>query len=232
VQIRRANMLVRDIMTSNLITVSSDTLMVEAGKTMEFHRIERLPVVDKGKLVGILTKSILDKAAPTRATSLTRWELNYLLGKMTVKEIMRRDVVTISGDSTVECAIATAQTAKVGSLPVVDEHGRVVGIVTTNDFFYKILNPLMGIGQSGSRISVYGAGDAGQIEQVMGCLGKLHVGLKAICTVAPAHGGKNDLLLHLDTDDPTRVMAELKKLGFTVDTREHKPCSTDPSKPC
>lgn len=216
-------MLVRDIMTSNVLTVSSGTLMVEAGKILEFHGIERLPVVDKGKLVGIVTKDMLDKAAPSQATSLTRWELSHLLGKMTVKEIMKTKVVTISPDTTVECAIATAQSNGVGSLPVVED-GHVIGIVTTNDFFYKILNPLMGIGQEGERIIVRGAGDAEQIRKVTECVGKAGLEIKSVCTLEPSEGEVNDLVVHLDTQDASQVLADLKKLGFSVDTREHRPC--------
>jgi acetoin utilization protein AcuB len=226
-------MLVRDIMTSNVISVSSDTLMIEAGKMMEFHRIERLPVVDRGKLVGIVTKSDLERATPSQATSLTRWELSYVLGKMKIKEIMKTKVVTISADATVECAIATAQSNRVGSLPVM-ENGHLVGIVTTNDFFYKLLNPLMGIGEDGSRIMVYGAGGAEQISKVTECISKNGVGIKAICTVLSPDNKKNDLVVHLDTEDASKVVTELKKLGFSVDTRAFKPCSVDVGtfKPC
>ncbi len=216
-------MFVRDVMTSNVITVPSDTLMVEAGRIMEFHRIERLPVVDRGKLVGIVTKDILQRAGPSQATSLSRWELSYILGKMTVKEIMKTNVVTTTPDTTVECAIATAQSNKVGSLPVLEDN-TVVGILTTNDFFYKILNPLMGIGEEGTRIIVYQAGETAQIQKVMECINRNGVGVKAVCTVTPSEAGKNDLLIHLDTEDADQVIMELKKLGFSVDTREYKPC--------
>jgi acetoin utilization protein AcuB len=226
-------MLVRDIMTSNVISVSSDTLVAEAGKTMEFHRIERLPVVDRGDLVGIVTKSDLERAAPSRATSLTRWELSYLLGKMKIKEIMKTKVVTVDADATVECAIATAQSNKVGSLPVMGK-GHLVGILTTNDFFYRILNPLMGIGEEGSRIIVYGGGGAEQIRKVTECLSKSGVGIKAICTVSSSDNKKNDLLVHLNIEDASKVVTELEKLGLSVDVRGFKPCSVDTRglKPC
>lgn len=216
-------MLVRDIMTTNVITVSSDTLMVEAGKTMEFHKIERLPVVDRGKLVGIVTKSTLDKSGPSQATSLTRWELNYLLSQIKVKEIMRKDVVTIPYDATAECAIATAQRARVGSLPVLEE-GRLAGIVTTNDFFYRILNPLMGIGGEGTRIAVHKAGGAEQMQKVMGCISKAGVRIKAMCTVQSSDAKGNDLLIHLDTEDARDIIVELMALGFMAETRDYKPC--------
>jgi len=215
--------LVRDIMTSNVITVASNTPMIEAGKIMEFHRIERLPVVDKGKLVGIVTKDMLERAAPSQAISLTRWELSHVLSKMTVKEIMKREVVTISPDATVECAIATAQSRRVGSLPVIED-GRVVGIVTTNDFFYKILNPLMGIGEDGSRVIVHGAGDAGSMCKVAECLSKAGVRIRSACTLETPEGTTRDLVVHIDAADPGRVVSHLKDLGFSVGTREYGPC--------
>jgi len=215
-------MRVRDIMTSNVITVSSDTPMVEAGKMMEFHRIERLPVVDRGKLVGIVTKEILERAAPSQATSLTRWELGHLLSRMKVSEIMKKDVVTIEADDTVECAIATAQEKRVGSLPVL-QGGHVVGIVTTNDFFYKILNPIMGMGQGGSRISVHEAGEAEQIGNVMECLRQNGVQVVAMGTIKRPDTQKNDLVLHLDTDDPTKVLEGLKRLGLSAEARGFQP---------
>ena len=216
-------MLVRDIMTSNVITIPSDTLMVEAGKTMEFHKIERLPVVDRGKLVGIVTKSILERSGPSEATSLSRWELTCLLSKIMVKEIMHRKVVTVTPSTTVESAVATAQGNKIGSLPVLDD-GRVVGIVTTNDLFYKILNPLMGVGEEGTRIVVREAGAADQMQKVMECLSKAGVGIKAVCTMRPPDARTNEFVVHLDMEDAGQIIAQLKGIGFTVETREFKPC--------
>jgi len=217
-------MLTKDIMTTNVITIPSDTPIMEAKKIMDFHRIERLPVVDRGKLVGIVTKDTLLRAGPSEATSLSVWELNYLLAKMTVKQIMKKNVVTATLDTTVECAIATAQSNRVGSLPIM-EGDKVVGILTTNDVFYKILNPLMGIGEDGSRIIVYGAGEAEQLQKVMECINKSGVGIKAVGTVKSAEAGKeNDLLIHLDTEDVSQIIAQLKSVGFSVDERSHKAC--------
>jgi len=202
--------------------------MVEAGKILEFHRIQRLPVVDRGKLVGIVTREMLESAAPSQATSLARWELSHLVSKMKVKEIMKAEVVTIEADATVECAIATAQSKRVGSLPVV-QGGHLVGIVTTNDFFYKILNPLMGIGETGSRISVYEAGETGQVSKVLECLTKNGIGIKALSTVMRPDSERNDLFIHLDTEDPSQVIAELGNLGFSVAARDFKPCDIAPA---
>jgi acetoin utilization protein AcuB len=213
-------MLVRDIMTSNVITIPSDTPMFEAEKIMEFHKIERLPVVDKGKLVGLVTKDTLLKAGPSEATTFSRGELYYLLSKLMVKEIMKKDVVTVSPDTTVEQAAATAQKNRVGCLPVL-EGDKVVGIVTTNDFFYKILNPLLGIGEGGKRIIVRGAGEPEGMQKVLETVRKSDIEMKSFCSLSSSGSGKNDFVLHLNTEDVAAVLKQLKELGFKVEERKH-----------
>ena len=208
-------MLVRDIMTTNVITIPSDTPVPEATRIMDFHKIERLPVVDKGELAGLVVKNDLLKATPSEATSLSVWELSYLLAKLPVREIMKKDVLTITPDATPEQAVTLAQSNKVGALPVV-ENDRVIGIVTTNDFFYKLLNPLLGIGETGSRIIIFKAERAGDVEKVMGCVSEVGLGLKGICFVRSTGGDGNDLVIHLDTEDASQIMESIKGLGFSV----------------
>ena len=212
-------MQVRDIMTTNVVTISSHTLIMEARRTMEFHGVERLPVVDRGKLTGIVTKDTMQKATPSEATSLSVWEMNYLLAKMTVEGLMKKEVVTIFPDATVEEAVATAQANRVGALPVM-ENNVLVGIVTTNDFFYKVLNPILGIGQSGSRIIVCEAGQADGICKVMDCIAQHKVGIKAVGTFLSSETFNNDLVVHLDTEDPTDILNELKHQGFQAEKRQ------------
>lgn len=218
-------MLVKDIMTTNVVTVPSNTPVLEARKIMEVHKIQRIPVVDKNRLVGMVTKNMTRRAAPSEATSLSVWEINYLMAKMTVKDIMRKDVITVSPNITVECAVATAQERGVGALPVVEDH-MVVGILTTNDFFYKILNPLLGVNEGGKRIIIYGADTPDQIIKVMDVLknriASTHI--KALHTLGFSGAASRDLVIHLSTEDIAPIIADLKRLGFHVDEREHKPC--------
>ncbi len=216
-------MLVKDIMTTNVVTVPSNKPVLDAIKIMETHKVKRLPVVDKGKLVGMLTKNMAQRAVPTEATSLSIWEINYLMARMTVKDIMQKDPVTVTPGITVECAVATAQKKGVGALPVV-EGGLVVGILTTNDFFYKILNPLLGIGEDGKRIIVYGADSPEQIISIMNALKEHNLGIKAIHTVASHDDDSQDLIIHLDKENIIDLMVNLKDIGLHANEREHKPC--------
>ena len=210
-------MLVRDIMTKNVITITSDTYVLDAERIMEQNRVGRLPVVDDGKLVGIVTKNDVLKASPTSTTPTNQRHLFYLMSKLAVKEIMKTKILTISPDTPIEKAIAIAQKNKVGSLPVVEEH-KVVGILTTNDVFYKIINPLFGIGQKGTRIVIHGAGKADKMQEILAFIGKADLEVKIYWI--PPHDDRQDLILHIDVDDATPIMEKLRSMGYAVEKRE------------
>jgi acetoin utilization protein AcuB len=209
-------MLVRDVMTYNVVTVPSTIPILEAERLLEAHQFERLPVMDKGKLVGLVTKDNLLKASPSPATSLSRGELLYLLSKLTVKEIMKKNVITVTPTTTIEQATEIAQENRVGCLVVVEEE-RVVGILTTNDIFYKVINPLFGIGEKGKRIIVYGTEEVEQVQEVFDCVKKAGFKIKTFWQSTGAE--KKDLILHIEAEEIGRLVSQLKRDGFSVEQR-------------
>lgn len=210
-------MFVKDVMTMNVVNIPSNTTIADAKRIMEAHKIRRLPVVDRGKLVGIVTEHRLEAYTPSKATSLSVWEIGYLLGTTTVKDIMEKHVITVTPDMTVEEALALSQEKGVGSLLVMD-NGRLVGIVTTNDFFYKIANPVLGIGMPGTRVEVLGKGEDRVIEDVVSLVNKEGIRIITIhvINVPEDPGEKKDIIIHLDTDDVSKIVEELKKKGYEV----------------
>ena len=209
---------VRDIMTTNVVTIPSSTSVTDAKRIMDAHRFRRLPVVDKGKLVGIVTERRLESVSPSKATSLTVWELSYLLDKTTVKEIMGRDVITVSPDTGVEESVALAQEHKVGALVVVED-GRVVGIVTTNDIFYKIINPILGLGEPGSRIQIAGGGNGRALEEILSVVNKLGLEITTVHIEQLPEVKTRDVCVHVDSDDVRKLASELKAKGYKVSVR-------------
>jgi len=211
-------MYIRDIMATNVVTIPSTTGLADARRIMEAHHIRRLPVVDKGKLVGIVTGSKLEKASPSKATSLSVWELSYLLEKTTVKEIMDRDVITTSPDATVEESVVLAQSNKVGCVVVVEE-GRVVGMITTNDIFYKIVNPILGLGEPGTRVEIKGGGNAKSMEEIISTINKLGLNIVTCHIIALPGASQKDIVVHLDTEDASQFIAALEGKGYKLSVR-------------
>ena len=132
---------VDDVYTRNPVTVGPETSAPDARKLMEEHDIRRLPVVQDGKLVGIVTLTDLLKAAPSPATILSIWELNYLLDKIKVGELMTREVVTATPDTELQTVAKIMADRKIGGIPVV-EGDKVVGIITESDVFRALVKLL------------------------------------------------------------------------------------------
>jgi acetoin utilization protein AcuB len=202
-------------MSTNVVSVPSNTNLVAARKILDAHGVRRLPVIDKGKLVGVVTKDALDKSGPSQLTTFSIHELSYLLSKITVEKVMRRDVVTATPEMTVEEAVALAQSKKVGMLIVV-ENEKVVGVATTNDFFYKVLNPILGITMAGCRIEIQDCYEGPDVENVLSVVNKLGVKINSMLTINFADVPKHNLLIHLATDDCKRVIEAVERLGYKV----------------
>ena len=125
-------MKVRELMTKQPLTVPVDTPVVEARRTMLEHRIRHLLVTDGGRLAGIVTDRDIRLNMPSPATSLSVWEINYLLARMTVGSVMTKSVITVDPNRNVVEAARIMLDHKIGALPVVDG-GTIIGIMTETD---------------------------------------------------------------------------------------------------
>ena len=208
-------MKIKDVMTRNPITADSETLVLDAQRIMKENNIRRLPIVDKGKLVGIITKHDLLEASPSPATSLSVFELNYLLSKMKVKEIMKKNPLTLTPDTPFEEALRLGQEKKIGSFPVV-ENGKLVGIATESDII-RFVTRVLGIKEEGSRITIEGlGGKLGDLEKIVSIANQHHTVILSMMSL-PRPGNKDWMIvLRLKTNDPDPVVKDFKKAGFNV----------------
>ena len=158
-------MLVKDWMSSEVITIEENDSMQEALKLLKEHDIRMLPVMKKGKLVGIVTDRDLKKASPSDATTLEVHELLYLLTQIEVKEIMTRDPVTVLPDYTVEETAQVLLENKISGAPVMDKTGKVIGTITQTDLF-RVLISLTGVASGGIQFGFYLEDKPGSIKQV------------------------------------------------------------------
>lgn len=136
-------MFVRERMTTPVVTLTPNTPFQDALKLMKERKIRRIPILDSHeRLVGIVSERDLLHAAPSPASSLNIWEMNYLLSKLKLSDLMTRTVVTVTPGTQIQEAASLMLNHKVGGLPVLDAHQHVVGIITETDIFKVLVEKL------------------------------------------------------------------------------------------
>jgi len=158
-------LLVENWMNPKVITVDADDSMLDATKILKEHNIRHLPVLEKGKLVGIVTDRDLKRASPSDATSLEAHELLYLIANIKVREIMTKNPITVPYNFTIEEAAQILLQARISGMPVVDKQGDVIGTITQTDLF-KVLISLTGVGKKGVQFAFLLEDRPGSIKEM------------------------------------------------------------------
>jgi len=207
-------MLVRKKMKTDLVTVTKNDRMTTAKKILQEKNIRHLPVVEGKKLVGLVTNMDIRKAEASPATSLEIRELHYLLDKLTVGEIMTRNVITISPDISVEEAATLLHDNKIGCLPVVED-GNLVGIITENDVM-EILIDVMGMKEKGSRLEILAEDKPGALADIARIIKEHNVNITSVVTDAADEPGKRVVIFKLKTFYFEPIKKALEAAGYSV----------------
>ncbi|MGM0215149.1 CBS and ACT domain-containing protein [Enterococcus sp. AZ109] len=206
-------MSVKDFMSANLVVVDPKTKIFDAVDLMKQHDIHRLPVVENNKLVGLITEGTIQEALPSKATSLSVYEANYLLNKTVVADVMIKDVKTIHPEAQLEDAVYAMRENNIAVLPVLD-NDQIVGIITNNDIFDAFLK-LAGYHDGGSRIQVRIQQDKkGVLAEIAKVLADNDY---SILTVIIDHvDGAAIVELQMQAKEPEKIKALLEQAGFNV----------------
>ncbi len=204
-------MFVAKRMTPNPITIESMTTIAEASEIMRKHNFRRLPVVDKGRLVGIVTDRDLRTVSPSPATTLSIFELNYLLAKMHVKDIMHKNVITIQVGATIEEAALVMSNRHIGGLVVVDEHEAVAGVITETDIFNSFVE-IMGLKEGKTRFTFNVSNQVGVLHEITQVFTELQINISSLVTY-PAEGGA-ELIIRFTAKDTDELTKKLTAIGY------------------
>ncbi|MBS4749909.1 CBS domain-containing protein [Granulicatella sp. zg-ZJ] len=203
---------VRTYMTDKVVTATGDVRILEALDLMKKHNVTRLPIVQGKHVVGLLTEKLIAKSTPSTATSLSMHEINYLLTKTTVQDIMEKHVITIHPDALLEEAAETMRQHQISVLPVV-ENDALVGIITHSDVLEAFVD-LLGYYKKGTRLTIALDDRVGEFEKVLALLRQENVNINQI---AVYHGGeKVQVVLHLASQNADKVSTVLKDAGYPV----------------
>lgn len=212
-------MKVKNRMSENPRTVALDSSVHEAFTLMKASNIRRLPVVEKEKVVGIVTIDDLNQASPSSATTLSKHELKYLLAKTKIKDILPKNqkLITISPNNYIETAARVMRENKVSGLPVIDEAGKLVGIITETDIFDALID-VLGVTRAHSRIDFYTSDRPGTVAEITGMIAQK--GKNIVNTVA-FYDKKKDLykmVIRLEELDCQDVVDALEERGLEVES--------------
>ncbi len=213
-------MFVKEVMTPDPITVTPKTSLPEIVDLMREKQIRRVPVMDKGKLVGIISDNDVDSVMPSPATTLSRWEMNTLLDKLEAREFMTSPVFVTSPDNTVEEAARALLNKKFGALPVLQD-GELVGIITESDVFRAFVEMLSGGNVPGLRF-VLEVEDARGVLATLGAIVNENGGnIVAIAIMPAADTEHRRVLVKEEGADPEKLKKALEKVDIKViDIRE------------
>ncbi len=206
-------MFVRDHMTPNPITIAKDMSVLDALELMRQHNIRRLPVTHARKLLGLVTEQDLLKISPSPATTLSVFEMNYLISKMTVKDVMNKEPASVDPDTPIEEAARMMRDGKKNELLVVTGD-RLEGIITQTDLFEALIR-LFGFRRPGIRITL-------EVEDKVGVLAKITEIIKEaqinIISIAnrQADGNQTEMVLRLGTHDSSTIAKKLEEAGFVI----------------
>jgi acetoin utilization protein AcuB len=207
-------------MTHNPVTVRPDTSLHDALKIMRDNKVRRLPVLDEhGKLVGIVSEKDLLYASPSPATSLSVWEINYLTAKITVRDLMTTDVVTICEDCPMEEAARIMVDSKIGGLPVMRDQ-KLVGIVTETDLF-KIFLELLGAREQGCRFTLLVPEKRGMLAAITQRIAEMGGNIVALGTFLGEDPSNRLLTIKVQDVEKNDLWPKLQEMGIElIDVRD------------
>ena len=209
-------MYVSDHMTHNPITITKDVPVSKAIELMVKNHFHRLPVVDKnGILIGLVTRGLVEESSGEKSTSLSIFELNYLLAKTKVAEIMIEDVKTISPDVFVEEAAQAMIDGDISVLPVIDEGNRVIGIITEKDIF-QVFTDLLGYKNQGTRFVLSCEDHPGFFLGVTECFAKENANLESIAVYHSKTRGTEVAIKATGEISVEKMVEILKNKGYKV----------------
>ena len=220
-------MLVKNWMSKPVITIQAEDYMQNATKLLKEHDIRMLPVMQGGKLVGIVTDRDLKRASASDASSLEIHELLYLLSNIKVKHIMTKAPITVPLDYTAEETAETLLNNKISGVPVVDSDGAVVGVITQSDLF-RVMISLTGVSRKGVQLALEVTDQPGSVKKITDTIREFGSRLVSVLTTnETAPDGYRKVYIRAYQIDRQKlpelqkVLKETANMLYMVDHREN-----------
>lgn len=207
-------MFVKERMEIDVATVRPSDSISYAFQILKEKGHSQLPVIDNsGKLVGLITEKLLAEVSPSKATSLSVYEINYLLSKTKVQDVMKTEIFTTHSDTLIEDAALLMVQKDIGSLPVVDEAKKLVGIVTRLDIF-KAFVDIMGVNDFGTRIVLRVPDNVGTLADISSVIKEHDINITHISTYD--NNNSVEIIIKMNKKDVSEILETFKNHNYEV----------------
>lgn len=207
-------MFVRDSMTANPITIHSSTPVLEAINILKKHKLRQLPVVDNNKIVGLVSRYDLMTVSPSPASTLSVYEINYLLSKMVVKDCMNKNPIAIQPETNIEEAALLMRDNQLDAL-LVTENSKLIGIITESDIFDQLIK-IFGFRKAGSRLVVEVVDKVGVLADLVDEVRNMGINLIGVA-LNEKDDQKIQIMVRVSVADPSELVEKIKsKEGFKI----------------
>ncbi|MBO8159655.1 CBS and ACT domain-containing protein [Thermosyntropha sp.] len=211
-------MKVKDKMNSRVVTVEISSSVNEAFRLMKENNVRRLPVMDHGRLVGIITLSDLNHAMPSAATSLSIHELNYILAKTTIGDILpkKQRLITVDADNYIETAARLMRDNKISGLPVVED-GKLVGIITETDIFDSLIQ-ILGVTRPHTRIDLFIEDKPGVLADITRVFGDRKINILNTVVYFDERRNLHKAIIRVEELNCQEAVKELEEKGYKIES--------------
>jgi len=207
-------MFVRNRMSKDPVNVTPETSIDDALALLKVHKIRRLPVEESGKLVGIVTDKDLMRVMPSDATTLSKFEINDLLAKIKIRDIMAKSVISVNEGAPIEEAALLMSRNHISGLPVISNDGAIVGVITETDIFDAFVD-IMDLEEGKVRLTLEVDDKIGVVKDIATIFTETGNNIDSFVT-CPKTGGKYDIIIRGNFEDVDVLTTKLTEHGYTV----------------
>lgn len=209
-------MLVKDFMSVNVFTVTEDQSMLEARELMLSNNVLSLPVVDDLKRVrGMITLDDVGKTSPTAGSTLSKYEANYLLGRLKVKDVMSRNTTTVNADDTIEYIAYQVFKTKSNAFPVVDINNKLCGIIAQNDMLRSFVEAF-GLNHDCTRLTLNVKDEAGILASICKIFQDNEVNIISVLVRNGYKLGQSQIIIRAQLENRMDVIEQLREAGYEI----------------
>ncbi len=208
-------MYVKNKMVKDIVSIFPEASISLAFQTMHEKNVSQLPVVRDSKLVGLVTETLLSEFTPSKATTLSIYELNYILGKTKVESIMSKDVLTCTEDMLIENVALMMNEHDVNMIPVIDQAHRLIGIISRSDIIEAFIE-IIGAKDTGTRIVVYSKDESGKLAEISAIIKEFGYNITHLTNFNNVSDNTTEIIIRMNTIDVTPVIEALKAKGYEI----------------